>query len=144
MDIRTSLQGACMFKMYLPYGVVQDEEKKELTFVKITDKVKDEINKASLNWTNKYNIYFMTLGIEEQFKKVAIVLRVTFPGIVKKQFKTFVPTNFYKWQKGEVEIYKMITTKNPEIVEKLAQELLKEAYRFYFMYCNYERVENKS
>lgn len=114
-------------QIYIPYVAV--DTKAVLKFEKLQDILKTEPIASDL--------FFMTFILEEISHKKQLTLSLTFPATVKDGYKFFSPTYMYKWNKKYITIKRLIGTTDTKVIKSLAEELLQESYRFYFMYCSY-------
>jgi len=116
-----SFSGINFISIYIPFAVTNS---KPALFVDTRSAV------------HLYGLYdIMTLYIREEHNKKVCGMKLSFPGKYKEQRTTRLPNYFYKWNKAEVTITKLIATVNTADIEKQALELFTECRRFNFMYC---------
>lgn len=82
-----------------------------------------------------YNMFYMTLFLREGFNKQTFGLELTANVEVEPQLVTRKQEYYYIWDKQQLTIRRILGTIDPDKIEKMAQDLLNEFKRFYFMYC---------
>jgi hypothetical protein len=120
----------------MPFGVVVNHTQKSISFNIIDEALKKEINtNFFISSSEVKSVFLMEFCIQEEYQKIMLSLKLTFPAEVKEGFKSKNQSFRYAWTNKYVTISKFISTTNVDVIEKLAIDLLKESSRFYFMYC---------
>ena len=120
---RLDLKGFYSIKIYLPYGVVENNG--NLILKKIVNK-------------NEKGVYLVNLEISQLFKKRQVQLNLDFPAKFIPQKVNIKKFFFYSWHKNYVSLSYLIGTTKVDIIEKQLKKFLSEAQIFYRLYCQTE------